>query len=154
MEGITPTSTRRRLKEFALTCAACALIALGVLGVGAVWPAPAVHATETTRTTMTMLNGASALNATGTLAGASIMPACRESVVYIKWGTGTGAGGVTVESADESAYTGTWAPLAVVAWTAASKEDIVQITGIHLNLRTRVSTLVTGGTVSTIFGCN
>lgn len=152
MEGITPTSTRPSWLNALIT---------GLVGLAAyvtlLYVAPVrnvVHATETTRVTMTMLSSASALNAAGTLAGASIMPACRESVIYIKWGAGVGAGGVTVESADDSAYTGTWAPLAVVAWSAASKEDIVQITGVHLNLRTRISTLVTGGTVSTILGCN
>jgi hypothetical protein len=134
---------------WALTSIAAVLIVIGVPL--AIWP---VHATETTRVTMTMLNAASTIQATGTLAGASIMPACRESVIYVQWSAGTSAGVVTVESADSSAYAGTWAPLATVTWSAASKEDIVQITGIHLNLRTRVSTGVVGGTVTTIMGCN
>lgn len=147
MAGITPKSTRRSTLLFTLATMVCGALAGSVL-------LPRVHATETTRVTMTMLSSASALNATGTTAGASIMPACRESVIYIKWGAGVGAGAVTIESSDDSAYSGTWAPLTIVTQSGASREDIVQITGIHLNLRSRISTLVTGGTVSTILGCN
>lgn len=150
MDGITPKSTRRRVLRLLDGALVCAFV-LGI-ALASFWPT--AHATETTRVTMTMLSSASALNATGTAAGASIMPACRESVIYVKWSAGVGAGAVTIESSDDSAYAGTWAPLTVVTQSGASREDIVQITGIHLNLRSRISTLVTGGTVSTILGCN
>lgn len=154
MDGITPKSTRR--SDYISYLCTVVVAALLVVLTGSVVDrfVSRVHATETTRVTMTMLSSASALNATGTAAGASIMPACRESVIYVKWSAGVGAGAVTIESSDDSAYSGTWAPLATVTQTGASREDIVQITGIHLNLRSRISTLVTGGTVSTILGCN
>lgn len=102
-----------------------------------------------------MLNAASASNATGTVIGSGTMSRCRESAVYIQWGPGTTAGGITVETAHDQAFTGTWATLgSAVAWSVASKEDVVQITGINGAIRTRISTLVTGGTVSTWLVCN
>lgn len=152
MDGITPKSTRRRVLRLLDGALVCAFV-LGV-ALASLWPTPRLHATETTRVTMTLLNAASAAQATGTIAGASIMPACRETVIYLNWSAGVNAGAVTVESSENSAYAGTWAPLQTVTQTGASREDIVQITGIHLNLRTRVSTLVTGGTVTTTLGCN
>lgn len=101
-----------------------------------------------------LLNAQSALNATGVL-GTGTMTNCRESAVYIQWGAGTTAGGVTIETAHDSAFTGTWATLgAAIPWVSASREDVLQITGIHGAIRTRISTLVTGGTVSTWIVCN
>lgn len=79
---------------------------------------------------------------------------CRAGVVYVNWGAGTGAGSVIVESANASTYAGTWVPVATVAWSAASKADLVALTGVHGAIRTRISVTVTGGTVSTYFLCN
>lgn len=108
----------------------------------------------TTIGTTAMLSAASLLNATGTVIGPGFMPRCRESVIYIDWGAGVGSGGVTVETAHDPNYGGTWAPLVIVPWTAASKEDVVQITGIHGAIRTRISTVLAGGTVNTWILCN
>jgi hypothetical protein len=112
-------------------------------------------ATEVTGLTTTpMLAAASALNATGTVIGPGFMPRCRESVIYLVWGAGVGSGGVTVETAHDPNYTGTWAPLVVVPWSAASHEDVVQITGIHGAIRTRISTVLAGGTIDSWILCN
>lgn len=99
----------------------------------------------------TLLSGAATGSAT---LDNGVMPGCRETAVYVSWGAGTNAGVVTIESAHSSTYAGTWAPQASVTWSAASKEDIIQITGIHGALRTRISTNVTGGTVDTYAVCN
>lgn len=102
-----------------------------------------------------MLNAASASNATGTSMGTGTMTRCREVAIYIQWSSLTSSGGVQVETAHDVNYTGTWAPLgAAVAWSAASKEDVVQITGIHGAIRTRISTVIGGGTVSSWLVCN
>jgi hypothetical protein len=62
---------------------------------------------------------------------------------------------VTIESSFSDTYTGVWAPLAVVPFAAtAPKQDLVQITGVHLNLRARVSTVLAGGVVDVWFVCN
>jgi hypothetical protein len=110
-------------------------------------------ATEVTGLTTTTIQNAQTTG-NGTVIGPGYMPRCRESAIYIQWSAGTGAGGVTVETAHDPNYTGTWAPLATVAWAAASKEDVVQVTGIHAALRARISTTVTGGTVSVFATCN
>src|SRR6185295_8585263 len=66
----------------------------------------------------------------------------------IKWGTGVVSGAVTVEGADDPAYTGTWAPIAVVTFSGtAPKEDYVQADGSFGAIRHRVSTVLSGGTV-------
>lgn len=103
-------------------------------------------------TMTTLLSGVT--TGSSTALGTGTMPNCRETAVYVVWGAGTNAGVVTIESSYDSAYTGTWASLATSTWASASKQDIVQITGIHGALRARVSTTVTGGTVSVFAICN
>ncbi len=67
----------------------------------------------------------------------------------IVWGAGCAAGAVVVEAAHDPAYAGTWALLATVPWSAASKVDVVNVTGVYEALRHRISVGVVGGTVST-----
>lgn len=68
--------------------------------------------------------------------------------IVIDWSAGCSAGGVTIETADVATYAGTWAPLVVVAWSAASKQDVVQILAPVGVVRARISTNVVGGTVT------
>lgn len=101
------------------------------------------------------MTAASALNATHTATGSGLMARCREVAVYVNWGTGVASGAVTVETAMDLNYAGTWAPLAAVTFSGtAPKADIVQITGIHGAVRSRVSTVLAGGTVDTWLQCN
>lgn len=72
----------------------------------------------------------------------------RETTVYASWSSGTSAGVVTVETAEDDGYTGTWASLGTISWSAASKQDVMQITGALRAVRARISTTVTGGTVT------
>jgi len=73
----------------------------------------------------------------------------RELAVYVSWGTGVTAGVVQIETADDPAYAGTWAPLATVTYASgAPKQDIVQITGVALYVRARISTAIANGTVT------
>ncbi len=101
---------------------------------------------------MTLQNAQTTGN--GTVAGASYLTQCRETAIYVVWGAGTGAGVFTIETAHDASYTGTWAPLATVTWAVVSKADVVQITGIHMAMRARISTTVTGGTASAYLVCN
>ena len=64
---------------------------------------------------------------------------------------GIASGAVQVETADVCGYAGTWAPLGSAQTLVASTEIIVQITAPVGCLRTRVSTTVVGGTVTTKF---
>lgn len=98
-----------------------------------------------------LLNGVSALNAAGScfLGGQT-----REHTVYIEWSAGVASGGVTVETASHKDYAGTWAPLQVVAFSAASKSDRFSFTGAFGAVRVRVSTVLAGGTVSSTIVAN
>jgi len=74
---------------------------------------------------MTLQNAQTTGN--GTVAGASYMSQCRESAIYVAWSTTTTGGRTDDRIGHDASYTGTWAPLTTVTWTAANKEDIVQI---------------------------
>lgn len=69
--------------------------------------------------------------------------------VTIKGSAGVAAGAIQVEAADDPTYSGTWAsigggPVTVVA----SSELQVTFEGTYQNIRARISTNVTGGTVT------
>lgn len=72
----------------------------------------------------------------------------REAAVYIIGSSGITAGAVTVETADVTDYSGTWATLAGPVTLAASTQNVVQVSGVLAALRARISTTVTGGTVT------
>jgi hypothetical protein len=93
-----------------------------------------------------LLSGASALDAAKAyqLGGSQ-----REVAVYILFGPGTTAGAVAVESASDPTFAGTWENLVTVAWVAADREHIVQLSGVLRAVRTRISTAIAGGTVTT-----
>ena len=74
-------------------------------------------------------------------------------VVYIEWGAGTSAGVIQIEEAFVSTYAGTWAQLQVVSWAAASVTDAIHLTGVYGAVRTRISTAIVGGTVTTRLYC-
>jgi hypothetical protein len=94
----------------------------------------------------------SAADATGIgYAPAEHLPSAQELSAYVEFSAGAAAGTVLIEGASSNAYAGTWAVLGTVAWAAASKAHIVQITGCHLALRARISGAVTGGTVDVTF---
>lgn len=112
-----------------------------------------LHASEQTVTARQLLVAKSALNTA--VADGGHMANCRESAIYLDWGTGVTSGAVTIETAVDQNYTGTWAPLLVQAFAAtAPKQDVVQITGIHWAIRTRISTVLAGGVVNTWLVCN
>lgn len=112
-----------------------------------------LHAEERPIVAQALQTAVSAQDAATTI-GSGIMSRCRETAIYIHWSAGAAAGAVVVESAFAEAFTGTWANLATVNWVSANRVDIVQITGVHGALRTRISTTITGGTVNTWVVCN
>lgn len=127
------------------------LCALALLAV--VLHSPSVSAREDAVLDLQLLLNQTALNTRS--ATDRRISQCRQAAVYIVWGAGTSAGAVQVESAHLDTFAGTWAPIGTaVAWSAANKEDIVQLSGIHGALATRISTAIVGGSVSTWVVCN
>lgn len=98
------------------------------------------------------LSAASTDETIGAELGQSLVSGLSEIAAYISWGSGVTAGAVSVETANEAGYTGTWAVLATVTFSGtAPKQDVVQVTGAHGAIRTRVETAVANGTVTTWF---
>jgi hypothetical protein len=66
---------------------------------------------------------------------------------YISWATGTTAGTVVIETADDPAYTGTWATIATIANNGGGTayEDYAYTPGQPRAIRHRISITVSGG---------
>lgn len=75
----------------------------------------------------------------------------RGVTVYISGSNATvSAGAVTIEEADDTAYTGTWSAIGSAITVVQNTQTAVHLPDVYKALRTRVSTAVTGGgTVST-----
>jgi hypothetical protein len=98
--------------------------------------------------TVPLLTTQSALNASG---AEDVLGNGDEVAIYINWNAGVTAGAVAVETAPTLDYVGAWSLLINVPFSGlAPKTDIVQLTGAYRAIRTRISTAVTGGTVSTV----
>lgn len=66
----------------------------------------------------------------------------REHMWDIVWPPDSTAGEVTIEVSHDGTFTGTWAPLVVIAWSAANKVDHYNYTGSIANSRVRMSVAV------------
>jgi len=64
----------------------------------------------------------------------------------VVFGAGTGAGVITVETAPNAEFTGTWHSLGTITWAAANRAHYLRGDGPVMALRARISTAVTGGT--------
>lgn len=101
-----------------------------------------------------MLVAQSVLNTASSLPLAR-MSECREGTVYVGWSAGVTAGAITIESAVDDTYGGTWAPITTITYASgAPKQELVQLTGVYWGFRTRISTVLAGGTVNTWLVCN
>lgn len=69
--------------------------------------------------------------------------------ITVTWGPSTSAGVIHIEESDEAGFPGTWSVITTVSWDTANSKETVHLVGSYKNLRTRVSTTVTGGFVST-----
>ena len=128
------------------------------LGLGMIWHGTrerSAEASEVAVRAVQIMTAQSADETASDVVGAAYMPQCRESAVYVDWNAGVTAGVVEVETAHSAAYGDTWANLATVTFSGTAPNlDVVQITGVHLALRARISTVLTGGTVDVHFVCN
>jgi hypothetical protein len=96
---------------------------------------------------LTLINAQSAQDTVGNvgISEAAQMTEYGIDVVF----NGTAAGGaVVIEAAHTPDFAGTWAVLSTVTFAAANKCHHVAITGVFRTLRARISSAITGGTVS------
>jgi len=83
----------------------------------------------------------------------------RKHIFYVDFSAGVGAGAVSIETANDPEYTGTWAPLVNDLATptvnpvtfAVSSQKIYTYIGVLAAIRARISTTVTGGTVTVTY---
>ena len=61
----------------------------------------------------------------------------------VRWGLGTSAGAVMVETAPYKDYAGTWVPQTTFTWSAAGKIDEWRGTGPFGAVRARIETAIT-----------
>jgi hypothetical protein len=100
----------------------------------------------------TTQNVVGVVGGTGTLGGAlSAIAQITEAGIHVEFSAGAAAGVVLVETASDPNYAGTWAILATVNWSAESKSHYVGLTGVYRCIRVRISSAVTGGTVTVWF---
>lgn len=85
---------------------------------------------------------------TGNGAELDLKGSCREHTLYIEGSAGISAGAVQLETAAEPGYTGTWAAIGSAVTVTATAIKIVQFSGVLGVVRARISTNMTGGTVS------
>lgn len=78
----------------------------------------------------------------------------REHSFYIIGSAGVASGAVQIETANDPTYAGTWAPLGSPITVTASTVKIFQVTGALIAVRARISTAVTGGTVTVDYAGN
>jgi hypothetical protein len=88
--------------------------------------------------------------------GAEILCACmtREHTAYVEYPAGTSAGNVVVETAPYKGYTGVWAEIGQLPWSAAGKMEAYRFTGVFGALRLRVEAVIVGGAVNGWIGAN
>ena len=92
-----------------------------------------------------------AVSANGTTGAVNVLGQAREHAVYVEYGAGVSAGEVTVETASEKAFSGTWDVLTVIAWAAASRSHSYRTTGAYGAIRVRVTSAIVGGTVTVTY---
>lgn len=93
-----------------------------------------------------------ALNSKSEVLGPGRLQSIRELVMEIEWDLGTTAGEITIEAARQTSYSGTWAPLVVIPWTAENKVDQFNFTGSQMNVRARVSSAILGAGAAAVAG--
>lgn len=71
----------------------------------------------------------------------------RRLAVYARFSSGASAGVVTVETSSDRNYSGTWHSLGTLT-AASDTEKVLFVDGPLLWVRARISTAISGGTVS------
>ncbi len=93
-----------------------------------------------------VIAASSALNTSGGIGSAKTSGRFAVACTAI-FGTGTSAGVITLETAPYAEYTGAWASLGTLTWSAADTVKYLRADGPVLAVRARISTAIVGGTV-------
>ena len=72
-----------------------------------------------------------------------------EFTVYVTFSTGSAAGKIQIQTADDPSYAGAWANVGnTIDWAAETSQKYVSVTGVFKALRLNIDTAITTGTVS------
>lgn len=93
----------------------------------------------------TIMVAKSALN---TLSDVVEAPSCTNFAVYLVGNGAVSAGAVQMEEAHDSAYTGTWVALGTPTTLVGNGLAVIKLDKVSKAIRARISTAVTGGTVT------
>lgn len=91
----------------------------------------------------TLQNAAASGSGTAVMCGAA-----QHLAVFAVWSSGGSGGVLSIEEAATDDYAGTWSVITTVTQAGASQADVVHLTGSFRAIRARLSTGVTGGTVT------
>ncbi len=83
---------------------------------------------------------------TSDVLGPSRLARVRELALYVVFSPGTTQGVVVHEAAHREDFDGTWATLATITHAAANSVQVTNITGVHMAIRSRITTTIAGGT--------
>ena len=75
----------------------------------------------------------------------------REHIFYVTGNGSVTAGEVTLETAADPAYAGTWSAITTAVTVPSDETTAVSVRGVYLAVRARISTTVAGGTVSVVY---
>jgi hypothetical protein len=78
----------------------------------------------------------------------------RQLTAYITGSAGVSAGAVQLEHAPSKDYTGTWAALGAATTVVANTTNAVSVQATVKAVRARISTPITGGTVTVLLVAN
>lgn len=89
-----------------------------------------------------------AASATGNGTAYNVDGVAENLVFMFDWSAGGSLGVVSIEEAPDKAYAGTWSVITTVTQAGASQIDVVHVQGAFRAVRARITTGVTGGTVT------
>ena len=99
---------------------------------------------------MVMVNEASDFNETSDPISVGVT---HTQSIQIQWSEGAEDGEVIVECADTKTFTGTWAELKRIPFAGENRLDLDQHDGPCNFIRTRITKVIPGGTVTTKIQC-
>lgn len=95
-----------------------------------------------------IMNALTALNATSDVLNPADVGNCKEVTFYLVFSAGAAAGAVQIEESAIEGYAGTWAPIGSAVTFGNDVQKTVKASGVNMFVRARISSAITGGTVT------